>query len=298
MSKKKKRIAAINKLIEENQWEKVHHERDKLKADRIKNLGVRSKVDVLIGGLIFFAAYNGFIDIIKIMSENMKGKGAFSFHKLVKGINPGDFGLAALFALIGLFFFFLAMSKNETIDKLTAARYKWMPDKNEAAFIESRFDNEFVRSILKKIYPDKTHSIQTGLEAVTVNNNTGPEVFNYNKCGYKRLSNYDTKQLSYYLASQSFPEGFMIYQTRITPAGADKVLAGTTDVGSDQPPAEDEKKHNMKMIARLYEQLREFVKIKNPFKMYLKEPGPSAANNGQIVLNKGFKADKEGYKDL
>jgi len=298
MSKKKKRAAAISKLMEENKWEQVQRERDRLKVDRIKNLGVRSKVDVLIGGLIFFAAYNGFMDMVKIMSENLKAAGAFSFRAMIKGIGAGDYGWAALLALIGLFFFFLAMSKNETIDKLTAARYRWIPDKTERAYIDNRFDNDFVRSVLAKVYADRTHSIETGLEAVTINNNTGPEVFNYNKCGFRRLSNYDTKQLAYYLASHSFPEGFTIYQTKITPAGSEKFLGGTTDIGGDQPPAEDENKHNMKMLARLYEQLREFVKIKNPFKMYLKDAAPSAADNGQIVLNKGFKDDKEGFADL
>jgi hypothetical protein len=32
--------------------------------------------------------------------------------------------------------------------------------------------------------------------------------------------------------------------------------------------------------------------------MYLKELAPSPSDNGQIVLNKGFKADKEGYAEL
>jgi hypothetical protein len=107
-----------------------------------------------------------------------------------------------------------------------------------------------------------------------------------------------TKQLAYYLASHSFPDGFVIYQTKITPLGSAKFIGGTTDVGGVPKPAEDEDTHNKKTLARLYEQLREFVRIRNPFKMYLKEPGPSAADNGQIVLNKGFKSKKEGYADL
>jgi hypothetical protein len=298
MSKKKKIQDDINELKANNKWEQVHRERDRLKTDRIKNLGMRSKLDVLIGGLIFFASYYGFIDLAKIMSANVKEPGAFSFHKMIKGIAPNEFAWVAVLAALGLLFFFFAMSKNETIDKLTAARYVWMPDSSEAEFIEKRFDNDFVRSILSVLSSDDTHSIETGLEAVTVNNNTGSEEFNYNKCGFSRLTNYDTKQLSYYLASHSFPEGFAIYQTKITAAGSEKYLGGITDIGGDQPPAEDEEKHNMKMLARVYEQLREFVEIKNPFKMYLKELAPSPSDNGQIVLNKGFKADKEGYAEL
>ncbi len=299
MSKKKKQMqAVINDLKANNKWEQVHRERDRLKVDRLKNLGVRSKLDVLIGGLLFFASYNGFIDLAKIMGANVKEPGAFSFHKMIKGIAPNEFAWVAVLAALGLLFLFFAMSKNETIDKLTAARYVWMPDSSEVEFIEKRFDNDFARSILSVLSSDDTHSIETGLEAVTVNNNTGSEVFNYNRCGFGRLTNYDTKQLSYYLASRSFPEGFAIYQSKITPVGSEKFIGGTTDVGGEKPPAEDEETHNKKMLARLYEQLREFVRIKNPFKMYLKESGPSAADNGQIIINKGFKADKEGYADF
>ena len=303
MSKKKKRQrqAKIRKLMADNKWDQVYRERDGLKADGIKNLGARSKVDVLIGGLFAFAAYSSLIDMIKIMSANVKGKDAgraFGVHDLIKGIQTNELVWIVLFAIAAMVFFFLAMSKNETIDKLTAARYRWMPDKAETEYIEKRFDNDFVRSILSKISAEDTHSINAGLEAVTVNNNTGPEVFNFNKCGFSRLANYDTKQLAYYLASHSFPEGFVIYQIRIAAAGSEKYIGGTTDFPVDPPPEEDEKKHAMKMYARLYEQLREFVRIKNPFKTYLREAGPSPVDNGQLVLNKGFRADREGYEEL
>ena len=119
-------------------------------------------------------------------------------------------------------------------------------------------------SVLSAISSENTHSIEAGLETVEINNNTGPSVFNYNKYGFNQLTNYDTKQLAFYLASHSFPEGFAIYQTKITPAGSERFIGGVTDVGGDQPPKEDENKHKMKLYARLYEQLREFVKIKNP----------------------------------
>lgn len=301
MSKKKKRIAVINELMANNKWEQVQRERDKLKVERIKNLGWRSKLDVLLGGLFMFAVYNSLLDIGKTMSKGIKASGAgksFNFLELIKGIDPSEFGRIAIIAVIGLVFFFLAMSKNETTDRLSKSRYNWIPDKVETAFIEERFDNDFIRSILSNISSEDTYSIEAGLDAVTVNNNVGPTVFNFNKYGFNRLTNYDTKQLAYYLASHSFPDGFVIYQTKITPAGSAKFIGGTTDIGSDRPPAEDETKHTMKLIARVFEQLREFVRIKNPFKMYLKEAGPSAADNGHIVLNKGFKANKEGYKNI
>ena len=301
MSKKKKRKAKISELVADNKWDQVQRERDGLKVDRIKNLGTRSKVDVLIGGLFMFAAYSSLIDMVKIMSANVKGKGAgqaLSIHNMVKGIQMDELVWIAVVAVAAMAFFFVAMSKNEKIDKLTDARYRWMPDEAEKKYIEKRFDNDFVRSILSEISSEDTHSIEAGLDAVTVNNSTGSSVFNFNKCGFSRLSNYDTKQLAYYLASHSFPEGFVIYQTKIAPLGSDKFIGGTTDFPDDTPPEEDEKKHTMKMYARLYEQLREFVRIKNPFKMYLREAGPSPVDNGQIVLNKGFRADREGYEEL
>ena len=300
MSKKKKKIAVINELMANNKWEQVQRERDKLKVDRIKNLGVRSKLDVLLGGLFMFAVYNALLDLGKIMSANAKAAGAakLNLNMLVKGVDSGEFGKIAIIAVIGLIFFFLAMSKNETTDRLSESRYSWIPDKVETAFIEERFDNDFIKSILSNISAEDTFSIEAGLDAVTINNNVGPTVFNFNKYGFNRLTNYDTKQLAYYLASHSFPDGFVIYQTKITPVGSAKFIGGTTDIGSDKPPAEDETKHTMKLLARVFEQLREFVRIKNPFKMYLKEAGPSAADNGHIVLNKGYKTNKEGYKDI
>ena len=286
MSKKKNSNAVISELIADNKWEQVHRERDSLKVERIKKLGVRSKLDVLIGGLLVFAAYNSLLDLIKIMQEN------------AEGTEPNEFIRIALLAAAGLLFFFFAMSKNETIDRMTAARYRWIPDRAETDYIEKRFDNDFIRSILSGISSEDTHSVEAGLEAVTINNNTGSEVFNFNKYGFNRMTNYDTKQLAFYLASHSFPEGFVIYQTKITPAGSEKFIGGTTDSGRDQPQKEDADRRDMKMFARVIEQLQEFVKIKNPFEMYLREQGPGAADNGQIVINKGFRADKEEYADL
>lgn len=292
----KRRQANISELIADNKWDLVQRERDRGRVEKIKKIEERSKVDVVIGAILLFGAYSFLLDLFKIMGKNAKGSGA----KLLTGIEPKWFAWIALAALAGIVFFSFAAKKNERIEKLNEARHIWMPDKTETDYIEKRFDNSFVRAILSDISPEKTDSIEVGLDAVTVNNNTGPVVRNYNTFGFNRLTNYDTKQLAYYLASHSFPEGFTIYQTKTELAGAERYIGGVTDIGGDRPPEEDETIHNTRMLSKIFEQIKEIFRIrkmKNPFSAYL-QTGPTAADNGQIVLNKGFKAKKEGYEDL
>ena len=300
--KDQNRKAHINELIADNKWDQVQRERDSLKVERIKKLEGHSNVFVVLGALLLFGAYDFLLDAGKTISANMEETGAdkaADLHTLLNGIEPKGFVLILVAALAGLIFFFLAAKKNESIEKLNAARYIWMPDKDENAYIEARFDNDFVRSVLSDISSEGTYSIEVGLDAVTVNNNTGPLVRNYNKCGFRSLTNHDTKQLAYYLASHSFPEGFTIYQTRNALAGAERFIGGVTDVGGDRPPEEDETRHSMRILSRLFEQVKEIFRInkmKNPFEVA--PEGPAAAYNGQIVVNKGFKDGKEGLADL
>ena len=285
--KKIDRKAVINELIADNKWEQVHHERDCIKAERIKSLDNRSKVDVVFGALLLFGAYDSLLDLVKSMNENSKGAGLNAFIWI------------AVAAIAGLAFFFLAAKKNANIERLNAARYQWMPDSDEISYIDNRFDKDFIRTILSDISSEDTYSVEVGLDAVTVNNNTGPSVRNYNRCGFRGLTNYDTKQLAYYLASHSFPEGFAIYQNRTALAGADRIIGGTTEIGGERPPAEDEKKHARRMLSKLVDQVKEIFMIRKMHNPFTVAPeGPAAADEGQIVINKGFKVQEEGYAEL
>ena len=283
----KKRNINIDELTADNKWDQVYRERDRIKADRIKSLDNRSKVYIVLGALLLFGAYDYLLDLVKNMKEN------------TKGIEPNTFVWILVAAIAGLIFFYLAAKKNADIEKLNAERCQWMPDDDEISYIGTRFDKDFVRSVLSDISSEGTYSIEVGLDALTINNNTGPIVRNYNKCGFRSLTNYDTKQLAYYLASHSFPEGFTIYQTRTALAQADKIIGGTTDIGGDKPPQEDETRHTMRILSRLVDQMKEVFRIRkmmNPFTVA--SEGPAVADKGQIIINKGFKVQEEGYAEL
>ena len=91
--RKDNRKKHIKELIADNKWDQVHHERDCIKADRIKSLDNRSKVDVVFGALLLFGAYDYLIDLIKSMNEN------------TKGVGPNVYIWVAVAAIAGLAFF-------------------------------------------------------------------------------------------------------------------------------------------------------------------------------------------------
>lgn len=302
--KEKKKRAQIKELIENNQWDQVQHERDLIKYKRIKKLEGRSNIDVVLGVLLLVGTYNIFIDIAKVIGSNAKkaaADNAVSMHALLNGVNTMSLAGIVVAAAVGLFFISLATRKNEKINKISETRFIWMPDEKEVAYIDKRFDNDFVKSILSDISPEKTHSVEVGLDDVTINNSAGPLVHNYNKCGFNQLTNYDTKQLAYYLASRSFPEGFAIYQARTSLAGADRIVAGITEVGGERPPEEDETVRTGRMLSGLFEQIKKIFRIrrmKNPFESFSQRTSSIGFDDGQIVMNKGFKPDNKEYANL
>ena len=82
-------------------------------------------------------------------------------------------------------------------------------------------------------------------------------------------------------------------------AGADRIIGGTTEIGGDRPPAEDETRQTMRMLSKLVDQVKEIFMIRKMHNPFTVAPaGPAAADNGQIVINKGFKVQEEGYAEL
>ena len=83
-----------------------------------------------------------------------------------------------------------------------------MPDEAEIADIRKRFDNDFVRGVLSKISAIETESVTVALDGIYIDNNDGEVSYNFNKEGYRKLTNYESKQLAFFIGSEAFPEGF------------------------------------------------------------------------------------------
>ena len=87
----------------------------------------------------------------------------------------------------------------------------------------------------------------------------------------------------------------MIYQTKIAPAGAYRYLGGVTDVRGEAPSEEPDEKEKMKRLAAMLNwlavQIQTIFKLKTSFRMPEPDPGPSLADSGQTVINKGFSPD-------
>lgn len=200
--------------------------------------------------------------------------------------------------ILCVIFFFKAMFAWEEAENLSKSRFIWNPNEEEIEFINQRFDNEFVRYMLRAISPTRTRFIQVGFRSIKVSTSIGTASCYYNKHGYEQLTNYGTKQLAYYLASKSFPDGFLIYQAKVVPAGSERYLCGVTDIGGPAPPKKSQFKRFRKMFLWLAFWLQEFLRLKTNFQLPEEESELSPIDNGQIVINKGYTAASEGLKQL
>lgn len=283
-------------------WEKKHLEHDKEIVKRVKKRNTRSMIYLFLGLGTGTLALIILEDMLKEIVEAAKGMTAqgqgIDVHKLVSMISMGSVIAAAVFVLLTILFMFRAMLIWEKGGKHEASRYRWKPDEEEIAYIESRFDNKMVHHILDNISPTGTESIEVRSQEVRINSIDGTAVCNFKKCGYSHLDNYGTKQMAYYLASHAFPEGFVIYQTKIAPVGTYRYIGGVTDVGGEKPPAPDQEKRLKKMFTWLAGQLQKILKLKKPLITPEPEPDPPQSDSGQIVVNKGFNPDMENLMPL
>ena len=171
-------------------------------------------------------------------------------------------------------------------------------DEGEIEFINKRFDNPFAAYMLSALSPTDTRTLEVGFRAITVHSNRGTASCYYSKHGYEQLTNYGTKQLAYYLASKAFTGGFVIYQTKVVPAGSDRYINGVTDIGGIRPPKQTKSKRFKRMLIWLAIWLQDFLRVKTDLKIPREKTGLSPVVNGQIVVNKGYAPKSEGLKPL
>ena len=106
--------------------------------------------------------------------------------------------------VIGLILLLRAAALWNRSEEISNMRFIWMPTEEEKKDIEARFDNDFVRFLMSKISLRDTESIKVSLDGINIRNNTGDQYCNLNRCGFKRLSNYETKQLAYFIADRRY----------------------------------------------------------------------------------------------
>lgn len=222
---------------------------------------------------------------------------AGAFKVAAKGLD-GKLSMAFLILLVLTFavFFWAIRTKNKA-DALDAKMQVWMPDEAEIEDIKTRFDNDFVRNVLSNISATETESVTVALEGILIESNESEVSFNFNKEGYKRLTNYESKQLAFYIGSQAFPEGFIIHQLRKHATVYDNYVRGYTETGEIKKKSPDEAEIAKKNLRWL---LKEIATLSGNKKLRPKDEPVKvfAIEGGHIVINKGYSENSEKYKEL
>ena len=292
------------------EWEKRTLEEDSKIKKRIRKYKNRSSRRVILGLIIAFFCFDTFNDVIKKISAaageytKTAGKSQLSldviagvFKAAAKGID-GKLTVAFLILLVlMLAVFFWAISTKNKADALDAEMQIWMPDEAEIADIKGRFDNDFVRNVLSNVSATETESVTVALEGILIESNECEMSFNFNKEGYKRLTNYESKQLAFYIGSQAFPDGFIIHQLKKHATVYDSYARGFTETGEIRKTAPDEAEIAKKNLRWL---LKEIATLTGNKKLRPKDEPVKvvAIEGGHIVINKGYSENSEKYKAL
>ena len=286
-------------MKQEQDWEQYHIEQDQKTIKRIKRCNRKSTIYMICGLCSFGLSGTVLANVGDYLAKIFKNKPE---EITIEQIFPNQIifmlVLIGLFLFLCVFFFFKAMFRWDEAERLSASRSFWIPNEEEIEFINERFDIPFTRYMLKAIYPTETRTLEVGLREITVTSSYGEATCNYIKNGYKQLTNYGTKQLAYYLASKSFPEGFIIYQTKIVPAGSERYTGGVTDIGGTPPPKKSQIKRFARMLSWLAVWLQDVLRLRTSFTMIEDEVVMSPVDNGQLVINKGYSSEKKGLKPL
>ena len=282
-------------------WEEIHRTEDADIVKKIEKCNKKSSMCLIIGLGSFFLMIGMLKDVLKGVVEHLSGiaetYGKITFSDVSASIRIGNVILIVLVVIFGIFMLVRSMLNWEKAELLAASRYFWIPGEEEIEDINQRFDNDMIDSVIDAISSHDTKSIEVGFDDVRINTSEGVFACYYNQQGYSSLNNYGTKQLAYYLASNCFPEGFVIYQKKIAPVGTNRYLGGVTDVGGE--------KEKQKMLARystmlnwLAVQIQDRLRLGTGFKLQEKEAKKSPTNDGQIVINKGYTPKKDGMIPL
>lgn len=292
------------------EWEKQILDGDrkiKKKIEKYRNKGTRR---VILGLIVALFGINSLNDVIqkftKVATEYAKttGKNSMSLDVIAGAVRAGANGTDSKAAMASLALILLAiavfvwavMARNKA-DAIETKMFKWMPDEAEIADIRKRFDNDFVRGVLSKISGSETESVTVALDGIVIDNNDGEVSYNFNREGYRRLTNYESKQLAFFIGSEAFPDGFIIHQIKKHAMVFDNYARGYVETGEiheKAPNEEEEIRKNVRWLQKEIYKLTRYRKIKPR-----KESAKAAlVEGGHIVLNKGYTENSDKYKPL
>lgn len=291
-------------------WEKQNREKDKKYQKKIKKYRDKGSSRVILGLIVAFFGFDSLNDVIKTATKAVNeytktsGNKQMSLETLSGGFSAAAKGVDTRLALVTLILLLLAyavflwaVSARNKADLLDTEMSKWMPTEDEIADIKKRFDNDFVRGVMSNISAEKTENVVVALEGIVITNNEGEISYNFNKEGFKRLTNYESKQLAFFIGSEAFPDGFIIHQLKKHATVYDNYASGYTEVGDIQrkdPDEEELTRKNMRWV------MKEIATLTRNKKMMPKEEAVKVAviEGGHIVINKGYRENAEKYKAL
>lgn len=293
-----------------NEWEKHTLKEDQKIKKRVNKYRSRSTRRVFLGLIIAVFGFDYLNDVIKnvtavtneyIKTVNTKHMSlnviAGAFTAAGKGIDAKTALVSTILLLLALAAFIWAMRTRNKAETLDTEMLKWMPDEAEIADIRKRFDNDFVRRALSCISARETESVTVSLEGILIDSNEGETTFNFNKEGFRRLTNYESKQLAFFIGSEAFPDGFIIHQLKKHATAYANYYRGFTEVGGEREKAPDESVIIMKNVRWILKEIslltgnKKLMPEEEPVKLVEVE-------GGHIVLNKGYSENTEKYKAL
>lgn len=292
------------------EWEKRTLEKNGIIKKRIRKYRDRGSRRVILGLIIAVFGFNSLNDVIKKINaaagEYIKAAGkkqpslevaAGAFKEAVNGID-GRLAITALVLLLLAFAAFMwAISARNKADEIEEEMFIWKPDEAEIEDIKSRFDNDFVRKVLSDISAGETESVTVALEGILIKRNDCEVSYTFNKEGFKRLSNYESKQLAFYIGNQAFPDGFIIHQLKKHATVYNNYASGYMETGEIRKKAPEDAEIVKKNVRWLLKELYTLTKIK---KLRPKEEPVRTVDieGGHIVINKGYSENSDKYMAL
>lgn len=290
------------------EWEKHTLDGDRKIKKRIEKQRKKGTRRVILGIFIALFGFDYLNDVIKtftkVAGQYTKEAGKRSLDVVAGAFKAGAEGTdcklvtAALVLILLAFavFIWAVMAKNKA-DEIEREMFRWEPGEDEIADLRKRFDNEFIRGVLNKISARETESVTVSLDGITIDNNDGEVSFNFNREGFMRLTNYESKQLAFFIGTEAFPDGFILHQIKRHATVYDNYARGYLEVGEvwEKAPGEEEiAKKNVRWL------LKEIVRLTGYKKLKIKdEPVKQVSvEGGHIVLNKGYGENSEKYKAL
>ena len=290
------------------EWEKHTLDGDRKIKKRIEKHRKKSTRRVILGIFIALFGFDYLNDVIKTFTKvagaYTKEAGEKSLEVVEGAFKAGAQGTdsrlvtAALVLILLAFAVFLwAVTAKNKADEIEREMFKWEPSEDEIADLRKRFDNEFVRDVLSGISASETESVTVALDGITIDNNDGEVSFNFNREGFRRLTNYESKQLAFFIGTESFPDGFILHQIKRHATVYDNYARGYLEVGEvwEKAPGEEEiAKKNVRWL------LKEIVRLTGYKKLKIKDEPvkQTSIEGGHIVLNKGYSENSDKYRSL